>query len=133
MRSAAIGMKALGLRFDRVLTSPLALARQTARIVVLETNSSPGTRVLRALAPDSTPQEVLDGITHTRNINSLLLVGHEPALSRLASELICHPGAGVSLELKKGGLCLIEFEDKVLPGSGRLVFLLPPRTLRLLS
>lgn len=133
LRNAVIGMKALGLRFDHVLTSPLTRARQTARIVVVEMNLSPGSKVLRALAPGGTSQEVLDGIAHARAENNLLLVGHEPGLSRLAADLISRSGANIALELKKGGLCLVEFDDEVRPGAGRLVFLMPPKVLRLLS
>jgi phosphohistidine phosphatase len=126
-------MRTLGLRFDLILTSPLARAMQTARIVAREMKSSRGPRILPALAPGKAAQEILDGIAHSKDLESVLLVGHEPGLSRLTSELICRSASEVSLEFKKGGLCLIDFDDEPLLGAGRLAFLLPPRALRLLS
>ena len=133
MRKAASGMRGLGLRFDRILTSPLARAKQTARIVAREMKASPGPRILRALAPGGTGRDVIDGIASLRAAQSVLLVGHEPGLSRLASALISRPGVDLSFELKKGGLCSIDFDGEAQLGAGRLVFLLPPRVLRRLS
>ncbi len=133
LRRAARGMKALGLRFDLILTSPLARARQTARIVATEMKGPRAIRILRPLAPGGGLQDVVDGISREAGVESALLVGHEPGLSRLASGLLARTGVDLPLELKKGGLCRIDFDGDPLPGAGRLVFLLPPRVLRLLS
>jgi hypothetical protein len=35
--------------------------------------------------------------------------------------------------LKKGGVCLLEFQRRVAPGQAKLVWLLPPRALRCLG
>ncbi len=62
-------------------------------------------------------------------VRRLLLVGHEPALSQLASRLL-DSSEGANLKLKKGGCCLLSFEDLPSPSNGRLVWWLPPRLLR---
>jgi len=51
-------------------------------------------------------------------------VGHEPDFSDTISRLI----GGGRLDLKKGGLALVELEDRATP-AGRLLWLLPPRVL----
>jgi len=133
MQRAARGMKALGLRFDLLLTSPLTRARQTARIVARELKQRRAPMVLRPLAPGGTTREILAGIPPLPESGSVLLVGHEPGLSRLASDLLLPMEAELSLEIKKGGLCRIDFDGAARPGAGRLALLLPPRVLRLLA
>src|SRR5438034_644792 len=64
---------------------------------------------------------------------SVLLVGHEPDLARLAGAMTLEPRADMPLEFKKGGLCRIDFEGSAKPGHGRLVFLLTPKILRRLA
>jgi len=133
MQTASRGMLALGLSFDVIYTSPLTRARQTARIVTREMKTPRPASVLEALAPGGSPVQVLSALPSGVQAESVLLVGHEPGLNRLASELLLPTPAEISIEIKKGGLCRIDFDGDPRPGSGRLVFLLPPRILRLLA
>ena len=123
-------MKALGLKFDVILTSPLTRCRQTARVVAGELGTRRAPEVLRTLAPGGAPREILASITAAATGSNVLLVGHEPDLSRLAAFLLLSMPADFSMEFKKGGLCRIDFEGAPRPGGGSLALLLSPRVLR---
>ena len=87
-----------------------------------------------ALAPGGDPRQVIRALAaHARPKARVLLVGHEPDLSRLAARLIGGP-AGLGLKWKKAGLGKL-----VLPGKPRLgacaelEWLLTPRQLMQLA
>jgi phosphohistidine phosphatase len=133
LRAAAAGMRAAGLRVDRVLSSPVLRAVQTARIVAPRLRPRPPVRCIDELSPDSRPEILLATLSQLSKSPSILLVGHEPGLSRLAALMLLGPGGDAHLEFKKGGLCRIDFPASPRPGAGRLVFHLPPRLLRRLA
>ncbi len=133
MEQAARGMRAVGFRFDLVLTSPLVRARETARLVVSVFRPRPPLRALRPLSPGGGAGGVFAALGSLPAGASVLLVGHEPDLSRLAGAMIVDPRADLALELKKGGLCRIDFAGVPRPGHGRLIFHLTPKILRRLA
>ena len=126
-------MRRLGLRFDLVLSSPAARARETAECVTAELKPQPrielhedlriggrlravGARILKEPTP---PEEVL-------------LVGHEPDFSRMAALLLAgaHP---VALTFKKGGLCKLSIPRLRYGRCATLEWLLTPRQLVLIA
>lgn len=74
-------------RPERIFSSPVVRALQTAEIVqsVLEIDNP--IAILRALASDGDPAEVIAALAETQ-LTSVLLVGHEPLLSKLAAGLL---------------------------------------------
>jgi len=105
MRRAARGMKALELEFDLILTSPFLRASETAEIVAEVLGLQEKLVSSPTLAADGNPKELLDLLKKDyRKRKSILLVGHEPYLSRLISLLISGDTA-IAIALKKGGLC----------------------------
>ena len=123
-----LGLDALGVEFDHLLTSPLLRARQTAHLIAGHARSEP--RVLEALAaePDG---ELLAAIAAAAG-TSVALVGHEPWLSQLAAWLVVGSrDANAGLAFKKGGLAWLAGEP--VPGGMRLRAFLPPRVLRALA
>jgi phosphohistidine phosphatase len=133
MKRAALGMRAAEMSCDLVLTSPLARARQTARIVAEAFHPHPPLRVLRPLAPGGGTDGVIAGLTGFPPTVSIVLVGHEPDLSRLAGALTLETRGDLPLDFRKGGLCRIDFEGLPRTGAGRLVFHLTPKILRRLG
>jgi phosphohistidine phosphatase len=130
MAQAVAGMAALGIGFDLILASPLARADETARIVASGLNAHPPVRTLPPLSPGGEPGAVLAAASSHPRIRRLLLVGHEPDLSRLAGLMVLGEGLSLPLEFKKGGICRIDFGAGARPGTGTLVYHLMPRLLR---
>jgi phosphohistidine phosphatase len=129
-RAAARGLRGLVPRGAHVVTSPLVRAEQTAR--VLEGAIQPSRfEVLDALAPGGSYRKVVEWLGTLGSDETVVLVGHEPDLGRLAGVLLF--GAPRALPLKKAGACGIEFVGEPTPGEGVLTWFLPPRALRELA
>jgi phosphohistidine phosphatase len=116
-------LKAIGFRTGAFRTSPKVRARRTAELAAERLGATvrvedflAGSYDLATVAaslaelPDDAPPEVL--------------VGHDPDLSALLSELV-----GASLSLRKGALALVDWRGNVEPGEARLRWLLPPDAL----
>ena len=134
---------ALGLVADRMLSSPLTRARQTAEMarsvglapaLELSETLEPGhdplpllVHALAGLAPVSLgPVQPGNGEQRPARLR-VLLVGHEPDLGRLAARLLgANPGA---IQLRKAGLALLALPAGATPGSASLRLLLSPRSL----
>ncbi len=120
-------LKALGVRFDLILSSPLLRARQTAEILAEEVPYQGKVSCSDLLRPGSDLLVILKELqkyskAHTR----VALVGHEPDLSFLASLLISgKPGLG--LEIKKVAVCQLQIDRFTSLPCATLVWLCPPK------
>ncbi|HEY7714619.1 MAG TPA: phosphohistidine phosphatase SixA [Candidatus Binatia bacterium] len=133
-RRAARGVRRLEIPFDVILTSPVFRARQTADIVAEALGAEELVKELSGLAPESTVDHLLFGLTRYQNHRHLLLVGHEPLLSNCLSVLLAGSSANnATFEFKKGALCCIEIDELSPPGLCRLHWFLTPKQLRLLG
>src|SRR5207248_604105 len=133
LRAAAAGMRALGLTFDAILTSPLVRAAETAAIVAEAQGSQAAPRELSALEPGVPPVETVGALRAFARHEHVAIVGHEPSLSGVVAFLLTGSPDGLRLVLKKGGLVALEVRD---PGRGRgatLRCMLTPRQLRRLG
>ena len=133
LRQIASAMKKLDLRFDLILSSPFLRAKQTAEIIA---DSSPLKKQLASsdtLAPDGNPKALIRQLTELKPLpENILLVGHEPYLSQLIA-LLTAGETGVAIELKKGGLGKLEAEFLLYGRCAKLVWLLTPRQMELLT
>jgi len=133
MRRSAEGMLALGLTYDLILSSPYLRARQTADIVAQTLKTAEGIHLSDTLTPAGSPRQLLVALhTDYRERQEVLLVGHEPYLSRLISTLLTG-GPNLSVVMKKGGLCTLDVETLRFGRCASLVSLLTPSQLRCLS
>ena len=103
----AAGLKHLHLSFDLIITSPYVRARQTAEVVAQILKLRKQVELSKDLTPGSSPRPLIEQLRSGRPMDDVLLVGHEPDLSRLISVLVTGKH-GLALELKKGGLCKLE-------------------------
>jgi len=108
MRAVAQGMHRLGLRFDVLLTSPLVRAVETAAIVAEVYGGKPAPQELPALAAGTPPAETARALRPFVRHDHVVIVGHEPGLSGLASLLLTGSPTAMSIELKKGGVIALE-------------------------
>jgi phosphohistidine phosphatase len=127
-RKAAQGLGRWLPEIDRVFTSPLVRARETASLLT-EHAGWPAAVECPPLAPKLDPEAVFTFLRKQRG-QRIALVGHEPDLSTFAS--VCLPGSGSArgFEIKKGGVVCIAFEGRASAGTGVLAAFVPPRVLR---
>lgn len=129
MKEAAAGFASLEKKPQHIICSPLMRARQTAEILAAALKMK--VEEWKELAPVHSPAQVCERLRHLKKAESVMLVGHEPNCSELASYLLL--GAdGLNLEFKKGAFCRIDSRSPE-PGTGDLIYLLPPAVLRLMA
>jgi phosphohistidine phosphatase len=133
MQRAAKGMKAAGLSYDLILSSPYLRAKQTAEIVAQVVTTPEGVMLAETLTPEGNPRQLIEELcSDHRERQDVLLVGHEPYLSRLISTLLTG-SPNLSIELKRGALCTLSTETLRFGRCASLVSLLNPRQLRRLA
>ncbi|MDM7952445.1 MAG: phosphohistidine phosphatase SixA [Cyanobium sp. CZS 25K] len=121
----------LGLRADRLLSSPLARARQTGEIALMA-GLAPAIELAQALEPGGDPLPLLPAWLSQAGEATpcrLLLVGHEPDLGQLAARLLGAPPGAIAL--RKAGLALLRLPlveaGAPLAGTARLEWLMRPK------
>jgi len=121
----------LGGDLKRIVSSPLARAKETAEIMAA--TLSPGVEVELAeeLASGADVREAVAWLSRQPHVPTML-VGHMPDLSDLASRLISGADAA-RIDFKKSAIACIVFEHGIRPGEGCLEWLLPPGVIRRLA
>jgi phosphohistidine phosphatase len=122
----AQAMLAMDLKFDLILSSPYVRAAKTAQIVAEELDED--VEFTDHLESGGNHLELIGEINDAKP-QRILLVGHEPDLSRLISLLISG-GTSSAIELKKGGLCKMTAEKLTFGQCATLNWLLTPKQLR---
>jgi phosphohistidine phosphatase len=131
MKKISEAMEAMELKFDLVLSSPFLRAKQTAKIVAETFGLQKRFAFSEALTPDGNPKVFVEQIVKLR-LKNILLVGHEPHLSRFIA-LLTTGGTDATIELKKGGLCKLEMEAPLRDARATLAWLLTPRQMELMA
>jgi len=128
-RAAALGLRALDVKPDAVITSPYVRAAQTAEIFAEALGFPPEKiRVSDTLKPAANPAETLKEIARLK-AREAMCFGHAPHLDLMIAQLA---GArGVFTELKKAGVACLEHAT----GHARweLRWILTPKMLRKLA
>jgi phosphohistidine phosphatase len=130
-RAAGAALGRLAVRFDRVLFSPKVRARRTAELAATDW-SAPQRAALEEhppLAGSFRADQARDALARLQAPAHLLLVGHEPDLSRLIAELT----GGGRVDVKKGGLAMVRLDGAGSELVGELAVLLRPRELALIA
>lgn len=126
LRQAVRGLRALDIRFQRILTSPWKRAAQTARQLAPIAASEP---VVTDLLTQPPRAELLALIAEGGTTTAV--VGHEPWLGELAAWLAFGDSRhGDALSIKKCGV--IWLEGTAIPGGMQIRAAIPPRVLRAL-
>jgi phosphohistidine phosphatase len=131
VRGVAEAMRAMKLSLDVIFSSALVRALQTAEIVADSLRLKRRLQVTEHLAPGAPIAKLFSQMNSLQPApGSVLLVGHEPALSRLASRLLTGRD-DLAMTFKKAGLCKIAADH---PGSGRatLEWFLTPKQMELM-
>ena len=133
MRQIAAGMKAMGLTFDLILSSPYARARQTAEIAAQGLLLTDRVKLTPNLAAVASPADIVAEICDRyQALSSLLLVGHEPFLGQLASLLLTGHDF-LTVDFKKAGLLALSVEQLKRGRCAVLDWFLTPKQLATLA
>lgn len=126
-------LQALEIQPDVVISSPLRRATQTAQIVTEALELRKKLILTDNLAPGGSPKALVEQINELGpRVKNILLVGHEPYLSKLIA-LLCAGNTSAALELKKGGLAKLALPKLRYARCATLAWLLTPRQLCLMA
>ncbi len=129
IESVGESLKQWNIKLDKVITSPLRRAKETAEEVAKVLDIEDHIEKVDVLKPEGDRLELYKKLSKFRRQDSVLIVGHEPYLSVMIGDIIAaNPNSHIAL--KKGGMAKIEiitFAPKI---SGELKWLLTPRQLR---
>jgi phosphohistidine phosphatase len=128
----AEAMKALEISFDLLFSSPLVRARQTAEIVADALKCRKRLELTDTLAPQESTKPLIQFLREQGIADDLLLVGHEPFLSRLIA-LLTSGNSDASVLLKKGGFCKLSTQDLKHGKCATLEWLLTPKQMELMQ
>lgn len=128
-RKTARAVSAL-VKADRVVSSPLLRARETAEILARRWSSAKRDES-EALGSGSRT-EFENELKRLPEKEVVAAVGHEPYLSEWTAAWL-GARSGAAFAFKKGGVALIDFDGEVSKNAGRLVFFLAPAAMRDLS
>jgi phosphohistidine phosphatase len=131
-RQAVKGLTRLGPSIDKVLSSPLLRARQTADIVAEGLRLKDSVEQIPELAPGGDLAELLHRLATYKERAGVLLVGHQPSLGNVAS-LLLSGSKELQIDLKKSGICCITVDVFPAAGNGILKWMLAPKQLRNLA
>ena len=131
-RKAAKGLTTLRPSIDRVFTSPLLRARQTADIVAEALRFKGQVEELTLLVPGGDPEELVRSLTNYKDCEGVLLVGHQPELGATASFLLTGH-TNLEINFKKSAVCCIQVDTFPPTEHGVLNWLLAPKQLRKLA
>lgn len=129
VRAIAKELRRRKIEFDVILSSPFVRALRTAEIVAEVFDAGGHLEVCDALAVGGDPASLVRRLQRRHaKAAAVLLVGHEPYLSELASVLLTGDRQ-MSLTLKKGGVCKLSATRFRFGRCATLEWLLTPRML----
>src|ERR1035438_682928 len=133
LRTAAKAMAELGLSFNLILSSPFLRAKQTAEIIAKNFKLRKKLAFSEDLTPAGNPRLLIQQLNQFRpDPDNVLLVGHEPYLGQLIA-LLSAGNTSLEIDFKKGGLCKLEAEFLLYGRCAKLVWLLTPRQMELMT
>ena len=137
----AKSLKKLKIKFNYIFSSPWPRAFQTAKIIGAEYKITKKIEQYIELKPDGNKEFLYMKLKNLNVDSIILIVGHEPYLSNMISDIISknngmdrsHNGKGINIVLKKAGLSKINITSTVPKFKGELSWLLTPKILKKLS
>ncbi|MCI0642369.1 MAG: phosphohistidine phosphatase SixA [Gemmataceae bacterium] len=123
-RQVAKALQKRGIVLDKLLTSPLVRARQTADLMLRSWNgTAPELVVCDDLVPDAKPRKLARFLRKAGG-EKIGLVGHLPHIAIMAAWLIGYKKA--QIELAKAGVAHVACANGLKKGMGSLEWLVTP-------
>jgi phosphohistidine phosphatase len=124
MSREAKAISKLQLGLDAIVTSPLVRAQQTAAIVAAELKMSHRLVEDERLDVNFDIARLESLLREYARSDAIMVVGHEPSMSETIGAAV----GQANIDLKKGGLALVDFPEPPSP-EGELAWLIPPKVL----
>jgi len=126
MKKIAAALKTLGVKPDLIVSSPYIRASQTASILAKTFKYKEEIAYSDSLVPMGDSDDMIGEINEKYSVDELMLVGHEPNLSTLASILLSG-SPDISINFKKGGICCLSVDDLHYDRKAVLEWLVTPK------
>lgn len=128
VREVAKALPKLGIKPDKVASSPLRRASETAEIVAEVLGTNPEPELWDELKPETDRKRLYSKLSSLGLETEVMLVGHEPFLTAAISDII---GAhGSRIVLKKAGLARVTAHPVGGNFRGELRWLLSPKVMK---
>lgn len=133
VRQVAYGIKHLGLKLDKIVSSPLPRAYRTAEIAARVLGKPDLLETADALRAECDAPSIASWLK-TRAEDRLMLVGHNPALSALIGQLVLGDGKAEICELRRAGMAALSAAPADAPDPRmRIEWIARPRLIRRLG
>jgi phosphohistidine phosphatase len=126
MKEIAKGLKEMKIGFDIVLTSPLLRAKESAEILNAYCGNSKKVSITDLLSPEASYNNLIKFLNKLKGSEKVAIVGHEPFLSGFASFCLSKNKSSL-MNLKKGGVLMLEIDKVIKPGRCVLSWLMEPK------
>jgi phosphohistidine phosphatase len=105
-------LKALKVKIDVVISSPLTRAVQTAVLVAGEIGYKSQPAFDEALAPGASFEQFRELLRRHAKQEAIMVVGHNPSLSEFLSLLLTNGAFDQATDMKKGSIARVECQEK---------------------
>jgi phosphohistidine phosphatase len=129
VRQVARGLRRIGIKLDKILTSPLPRASRTAEIVADVLGVAFLLEEADALKPEATAESIRDWFA-TRPEPRVMLVGHNPNLSEFLTLTLIGRPRQTLCDLRKAGLAALRDDPN---GRFQVDWIARPRLIRRLG
>lgn len=126
MKDIAKGLKELKISFDIILTSPLLRSKESAEILNAYCSDTKEVTVTDLLVPGASYNNLIKFLNKFKDVKKVAIVGHEPFLSSFASYCLSKNKNSL-MNLKKGGVLMLEIDEVIKPGQCILSWLMEPK------
>ena len=126
MKRIVTALKELGVQPDLIVSSPYLRASQTASVLAKGLKYKEELLYSDFLVPMGEPSDMIGEINEKFSVDELMLVGHEPNISSLASVLLAG-NTDLSINFKKGGVCCLSVDDLHYDRKATLEWLISPK------
>lgn len=120
-------LAALPVQADAIISSPLKRATQTASLIANELGHEAKVLFSQALSKEAEFDQFRALLQKRGRDDSILVVGHNPNLSRFLSLLLTGGTSAKAMELKKGAVACLEIDSR---GRATLRWLVSPKIVR---
>lgn len=128
MKEEARAMKRLDIAPDRIFSSPLVRARQTAEIVAETLGREDRLEMVKALGIPCDRKALVKRLSEEDVNACIMLVGHDPDMSQFPGYFIGLPS--LRIPFKKGSLCRVDISALPPKAHGEIKLFLNPKQLK---